>query len=107
MYHFSFVSFPSPQPGRFFTDTDYFRCIVSYLTLPIWLQWEALQRKKKTGHALPLQAMEDAEHSQVSAATMARIREINALEETEYIKDFASRNDKDSAARAEHIERAV
>jgi hypothetical protein len=53
----------------------------------MWLQWEALQRKKKTGHALPLQAMEDAERSQVSAATMARFREVNALEEAGYLSD--------------------
>lgn len=43
-------------------------------------------RKQKTGHAIPLQAMEDAEHSQVSAAAIARLHEINALEESSATK---------------------
>jgi hypothetical protein len=50
--------------------------------LPVWLLLEAKRRKAKTGHALPLQAMEDMENSQVSAATLNRVHEINAMEET-------------------------
>jgi hypothetical protein len=42
---------------------------------------EAKQRKRKTGHAMPLRAMEDAEHSMISAAARARLHEINAMEE--------------------------
>jgi hypothetical protein len=61
-----------------------FRCILSYLTLPYWLYREAMSRKRKTGHALPVQALEDAEHSQVSAEAMARIRRLNEVEETAY-----------------------
>ncbi len=64
----------------------YCSCIISYLTIPLWLLREAKIRKHKTGHAIPLQAMEDAEHSQVSAAAMARIHEINALEESSAVK---------------------
>lgn len=56
-------------------------CIVSYATLPLWLLFEAKQRKRKTGHALPLQAMIDSENSQVTAETRARIQELNAAEE--------------------------
>jgi hypothetical protein len=47
----------------------------------MWLLLEAKWRKKKTGHAMPLRAMEDAEHSMISAAAMARLHEINAAEE--------------------------
>jgi hypothetical protein len=57
-------------------------CVLSYATLPLWLLYEAKQRKAKTGHALPLQAMVDSENSQVSADTLARIHELNALEES-------------------------
>jgi hypothetical protein len=53
-------------------------CIISYASIPIWLQLEAKQRKKKTGHALPLQAMIDAENSQVSPEAMARIQALQA-----------------------------
>ncbi|RFU26180.1 hypothetical protein B7463_g10159, partial [Scytalidium lignicola] len=56
-------------------------CILSYATLPVWLLLEAKRRKAKTGHALPLQAMEDMENSQVSAAMLNRVHEINAMEE--------------------------
>ncbi|KAH8879722.1 MFS general substrate transporter [Thozetella sp. PMI_491] len=55
-------------------------CIVSYALLPVALMFEAQQRKKKTGHALPLQAMRDSENSQVSAATLARFHEMNVAE---------------------------
>ena len=61
-------------------------CIVSYLTLPLWLLWEANSRKKKTGHAIPLRAMEDAEHSQISAEALARIHEINLREQEDALK---------------------
>ena len=56
-------------------------CVVSYLTLPLWLLREANARKRKTGHAMPLQAMEDAENSQISDAALARMHEINIMEE--------------------------
>ncbi|KAL9088345.1 MAG: hypothetical protein Q9165_006270 [Trypethelium subeluteriae] len=56
-------------------------CVLSYLTLPLWLEMEASNRKKKTGHALPLQAVEDAEQAQVSEAEKVRIRALRAEEE--------------------------
>ncbi|KAJ9634439.1 hypothetical protein H2204_006264 [Knufia peltigerae] len=54
--------------------------IVSFASLPVWLLMEARSRKKKTGHAMPLRAMEDAEHSMISAAAMARLHEQNMIE---------------------------
>lgn len=54
--------------------------IFSYLTLPLCLCYEASKRKKTTGHALPLQSLEDSENSQVSAAAMARIHQLNQVE---------------------------
>ncbi|KFZ12117.1 hypothetical protein V501_04379 [Pseudogymnoascus sp. VKM F-4519 (FW-2642)] len=53
--------------------------IVIYATIPFFLQLEASQRKKKTGHALPLQSLEDSENSQVSAAAMAELHQLNQL----------------------------
>ncbi|KIW94367.1 uncharacterized protein Z519_04343 [Cladophialophora bantiana CBS 173.52] len=55
--------------------------IISFASLPLWLMWEAKRRKAKTGHAMPLRAMEDAEHSTISAANLARLYEQKALEE--------------------------
>jgi hypothetical protein len=53
--------------------------------LPIFLLAEAKRRKAKTGHAMPLQAMEDMENSQVSQAMINRVHEINAIEESNAI----------------------
>ena len=58
-----------------------FRCISVYLSLPFWLAREASLRKERTGHALPLQAIEDAEHARVSDAAKARIRTLKDHEE--------------------------
>lgn len=52
-------------------------CVLSYLTLPLLLNWEAMRRKNKTGSAMPLQAMADAENSQVNDSTMARVIEMS------------------------------
>ncbi|PVH87407.1 MFS general substrate transporter [Cadophora sp. DSE1049] len=41
-------------------------CIAAYLSLPFWLLLEANMRRKKTGYGIPLQALEDAENSEVS-----------------------------------------
>jgi hypothetical protein len=73
---------------------------MSYLTLPVFLLLEAKHRKRKTGHALPLQAMEDMENSQVSEAMLNRVHEINAMEEKEAIN---SQEEKISAAHLEEV----
>ncbi|KAL3462143.1 major facilitator superfamily domain-containing protein [Aspergillus heterothallicus] len=39
--------------------------VVFYLTIPAFLYWEAMTRKVKTGSALPMRALEDAERSRV------------------------------------------
>ncbi|KAI1625630.1 hypothetical protein EDD37DRAFT_648097 [Exophiala viscosa] len=54
--------------------------IISFASLPVWLLLEARSRKKKTGHAMPLRAMEDAEHAMVSAAALERLHEQNMME---------------------------
>ncbi|KAK4938214.1 hypothetical protein LTR10_021287 [Elasticomyces elasticus] len=54
--------------------------IVSFASLPVWLLLEARARKKKTGHAMPLRAMEDSEHAMVSAAALERLHEQNMME---------------------------
>jgi hypothetical protein len=56
-----------------------FTCI-GYASLPLWFLWEARSRKKKTGHAMPLRALEDALHAQVAAETVEREREMASLE---------------------------
>jgi hypothetical protein len=79
-------------PFKVFTDYYILQCvllavsIISYASLPFWLEREARIRKEKTGHATPLQAMEDAEHSQISDAARARLHEINAAEESAALK---------------------
>jgi hypothetical protein len=55
--------------------------ICAYSTVPLWLMWEAQRRKAKTGHAFPLQAMEDEENSEVSAAAHERLRQVNEFQE--------------------------
>ena len=47
---------------------------MSYVTLPIWLEWEAADRKEKCGHSLPLQALADDEHAQILDTDHARTR---------------------------------
>ncbi|KAK3616983.1 hypothetical protein LTR22_026888, partial [Elasticomyces elasticus] len=54
--------------------------IVGFSSLPFWLLLEARQRKKKTGHAMPLQALEDALHAQVSEAVLLKEQEAAAME---------------------------
>ncbi|KAK2808414.1 hypothetical protein FQN50_004799 [Emmonsiellopsis sp. PD_5] len=73
-------------------------CILTYLTLPFWLLHEAKRRKAKTGHAMPIAAMEDAEHSMISAAALERIHEINAKSEKEVL-------DEEMGGQVEHAER--
>jgi len=80
-------------------------CIASYLSLPLWLLREANRRKRKTGHAMPLQAMEDAENSQVSAEARARIHELNALEEEAAFKREELKFSADRTVAVDHIER--
>jgi hypothetical protein len=92
---------PRFLPGFAATCAILALCILSYMTLPVWLLLEARQRKLKTGHALPLQAMQDAENSQVSAATLDRIHEITALEEK---TAAVENNEKTGAPRSEHVE---
>jgi hypothetical protein len=54
--------------------------ICAYLTLPLWLTWEANRRKAKTGFAIPLQAMEDEENSAVSLAAHERLRDATYID---------------------------
>lgn len=79
-------------------------CVLSYFTLPLWLLREANARKKKTGHALPLQAMEDAENSQVSAEAHARIHEINAREEEAAFRHQEMKLDVAEGGSVNHVE---
>lgn len=79
-------------------------CILSYLTLPLWLMREAMIRRAKTGHAMPLQAMEDAENSQVSEAAQARLHEINQREENDLFRRKEMKSE--SAEVPQHMEDA-
>jgi hypothetical protein len=57
------------------TDAIIALCMFTYLMLPIAFLLEARHRKKKYGFAMPLRAMEDAEHSEATVLTVERIRE--------------------------------
>lgn len=94
--------------------------IITYIVLPYFLYREAQSRKLKTGHAMPLRAMEDArmlsrsisahraslqllmliltEHSQVTEVARQRIHEINIHEE-------AMVRESKTIADATHVER--
>jgi hypothetical protein len=77
-------------------------CMLAYLTLPFWLLREANARKRKTGHAIPLRAMEDAESSQISASALAHIREINDRETQEALKKDREKGDIENTV--SHVE---
>jgi len=47
----------------------------------LWLLWEARRRKRKYGHAMPLRALEDVQHAQISAAARAKEQEQAMREE--------------------------
>ncbi|KAL6241694.1 hypothetical protein RBB50_011476 [Rhinocladiella similis] len=72
--------------------------IITYIVLPYFLYREAQSRKLKTGHAMPLRAMEDAQHSQVTEVARQRIHEINIHEE-------AMVRESKTIADATHVER--
>ncbi|RFU29284.1 hypothetical protein B7463_g7057, partial [Scytalidium lignicola] len=82
--------------------------VVTYLTLPFLLKIEASRRKRKTGHALPLQSLEDSEHSQVSEAAMEGIRQLNQLESEGKIKAVVDQEKPNATQHtppiAEHVE---
>lgn len=78
--------------------------ILAYLTLPLWLMWEANQRKCKTGHSVPLQAMEDEENSQVSEATHARLHQLNATAEQQALEREGRKIDLVEQASVQQVE---
>lgn len=75
-------------------------CIVTYLCLPILLIWEAEGRKKKTGHAMPLRAIIDAENAQASDATIAHLHAIQQQEAAMHMKQLKV----DGDANSQHVE---
>ncbi len=54
--------------------------ILTYATLPICLEFEAKRRKAKTGHALPLQSLEDLANSQLSESALSGLQQLNHIE---------------------------
>lgn len=90
--------FPTPQKpwylAGFSTSCATLTCtVIGYSSLPLWLLAEARWRKKKTGHAMPFRALEDAAHAMVSetgrlAEQEQRLREEKgALEGIELIEN--------------------
>lgn len=72
------------------------------MSLPLWLIAEAKTRKRKYGHAMPLGALEDAEHSMVSAAALERVHELNAAHDKAALDEEAGKR-----IQAEHTEQVV
>lgn len=91
--------FPTPQKP-WYLDGFATSCatltftIIGYASLPLWLLAEAKWRKKKTGHAMPFRALEDAAHAMVSetgrlAEQQQRLREEKGtLEETAHVENI-------------------
>ncbi|KAJ5808355.1 hypothetical protein N7474_009624 [Penicillium riverlandense] len=75
-------------------------CVISCLCIPILLLLEAEHRKRKTGHAMPLRAILDAENSQVSEAALARL---HAIQEQE-AKDLEDMKIGASGGNVQHVE---
>jgi len=77
--------------------------ILAYATLPLWLMWEANRRKMKTGHAIPIQAMEDEENSQVSTAAHDKLHQINALAEKEALQKESITHNEVASFHEHHV----
>ena len=71
------------------------------MSLPFWLLGEASRRKRKYGHAMPLGALEDAEHAMVSEAALQRVHELNAAHAKSVSDEEAGKNPT-----TEHTEKA-
>jgi len=80
--------------------------IIAYSTLPLWLMWEAKRRKAKTGHAIPLQAMEDEDNSQISTAAHAKLHQIDALAEKQAMQMDDFKHGEVSSIHLHHVEKA-
>ncbi|KAL2067353.1 hypothetical protein VTL71DRAFT_1778 [Oculimacula yallundae] len=80
-------------------------CIAAYLSLPFFLSLEASMRKKKTGHAIPLQALEDADNCKIASIT----REINHEDVTTtkagYAGEVAVNLEEKGVLGSNHVER--
>ncbi|KAK8038687.1 hypothetical protein PG993_007098 [Apiospora rasikravindrae] len=50
-------------------------CVLSYLSLPVLLLWEAKRRKAKYGHAMPRYAIQDSEHGVAANLQSQRVVE--------------------------------
>lgn len=58
-------------------------CVITYLTLPAVLLWEAKHRKSKYGHAMPLRAMEDAALSEATTVNIERLQRLDKIGQSE------------------------
>ncbi|KIW06483.1 uncharacterized protein PV09_02919 [Verruconis gallopava] len=78
--------FPTPQkpwylPGFSTCCATLAFTVIGYASLPLWLLAEARWRKRKTGHAMPFRALEDAAHAMVSETTRIAEQEQRLREE--------------------------
>ncbi|KAF2164820.1 hypothetical protein M409DRAFT_24725 [Zasmidium cellare ATCC 36951] len=71
--------------------------VIGFASLPLWFFLEARQRKKNTGHALPLRALDDALQAQVSDAVRTQANLQTAMEEKVDLE-------REAANQAEHVE---
>jgi hypothetical protein len=84
--------FPAPQAPWFLAGfaascaTLSFTCL-GFASLPLWLLAEAKYRKKKSGHAMPFRALEDAAHAMVSEGVRIAEEEQRRREEQRREKD--------------------
>ncbi|KAK5943763.1 hypothetical protein PMZ80_004772 [Knufia obscura] len=71
--------------------------LIGYASLPFWLLWEARRRKKKYGHAMPLRALDDAQHAHISDAARAR-------EQEQAMREEKQQGDRESSDHLEEVE---
>jgi hypothetical protein len=86
--------FPTPQkpwylPGFSASSATLTFTVIGYASLPIWLLAEAKRRKKKSGHAMPFRALEDAAQAMVSDTVRLAEQEQQLREKQGNNKDVA------------------
>lgn len=94
--------FPVPQapwylPGFSTACATLTFSVLGFASLPLWLLLEARQRKKKTGHAMPLRALEDAAHAMVSDT-------VRQLEQEQALREEKAPMDAEAAVHLEQLD---
>lgn len=81
---------PWYKPGFAISCATLAFTVVGFASLPLWLLMEARQRKRNTGHAMPLRALEDALHAQIADVAREQEQMTAALEAKQPLDEEAA-----------------